>query len=322
MLKALSGPGFARLAACAALVLLLGGVLATSAACESLVSNTSTTTTTIAATSTSAEAASLESLYGTWEGTYTVLSVRDQTGDVGNPTVAVGTALSIKLALGPWSDSNQDFGTVEVPGFGHSRVTGISLSGQNVDMSVVSEKQGLADLHSVFALELVGETLTGEDNADAAVPPGWEATSGTIVVTRVAAYVATTSSTTERTSAGGGGSPGSAEPTTTTTVRESQTFSLGASDDGHTVGLHLGDHVRVDLFPTPADDVTMVQWGRSPAGILELVEVNESKAIGRVMRCWVEYEAVDTGPCTVRAYFWHSDGSSETAWTIYLHAVE
>ena len=170
-----------------ALVLVLSGLLLTVIGCESLTSATVAPTTTIPVTTTTLaaeEPISAADVYGSWDGTYTVLEAWDQNGVVDDPSVPVNAPLAMHLELYPLSAATGDYGIVEVPGFGSSRVTALSVESQEVHLSIVSEAQGREDLRSVFTLTLQGDTLTGRDSGDPAVPPGWVSTSGTISLTR------------------------------------------------------------------------------------------------------------------------------------------
>jgi hypothetical protein len=322
------------------LVVVLVGLALLATVCEELSTGApSTASAEIPITVTTVtQPASTESVYGTWEGTYTVLAVWDRNGAVNNPPVPPGASLAMQLVLHPLSGASGDYGTVDIPGFGSSRVTDILQERASVQLSVVSEASGRADTHSIFTLSLEGDILTGVDSGDPAVPSGWVTTSGTIVLTRTGSWSAAegagagSGATQGGTGSSGGASTGDSFTemslllgpilaATTTTTREPQTFNLSKSDDGHTVGMRVGDSLHIVLNPSTQDDVAHIWW-RWSVSLQFSVSPREIKAMGNIVLCYVDCEAFTTGPNTLTAIFEHSDGTRETTLTVHVHVVE
>lgn len=270
------------------LIVVLVGLGLVAVACEELSTvapGTASAEISMTATTVS-QPASAESIYGTWEGTYTVLAAWDSDGAVNNPPVPLGTPLAMILVLHPLSGASGDYGTVDIPGFGSSRVTAVLQDGASVQLSVVSEETGRADTHSVFTLTFAGDSLAGEDSGDPAVPSGWVTTSGTIVLTRTGSWSETGADDLGAGAAGGGSGAGAdgqapyADVTiyagpiigTTTTIASHAPAGTGdvhlRVEDGGTPGgvqVHVGSYVYVDL---PIHQNGGTGFFRSPAASL------------------------------------------------------
>jgi hypothetical protein len=165
-------------AAVLALVLLVFGLVMAPTVCDSLTPDGG------GATSTTEESVDAALFVGSWDGTYTALTAWDDEGPVTNPPLAMNRPMGMHLELHPWSDDTQDYGEAVVGGFSNARVTALTFAGAQVQLSMVSSAAGSDDYHSVFTLTLAGDTLSGEDSGDPAVPPDWLSTSGAIVLTR------------------------------------------------------------------------------------------------------------------------------------------
>jgi hypothetical protein len=327
MSRATNNSARGRYSAGFALVLVLSGLLLTIGACDSLTAGTSASTATIAVAATETTAAeeliTEASVYGSWNGTYTVLQAWDQNGFVEDPPVPVGTPLSMRLELYPLSAATGDCGTVAVPGFGSSRVTAISVNGQEVQLSIVSEEQGRADLRSVFTLTLEGDTLTGEDSGDPAVPSGWVSTSGTIDLTR------SMSSDTGGDVASGGGSTGHTASDEVTLLLQAQLFSTTTTerapiywgwnedDDGRTREIHVGDFVTLSFVLHPTAGVT-TRVAVSDPQIMELINQFVSSGV-----IYTNFEAIASGDVRCQAIYVRDDGTfGPEAWTFDAVVVE
>lgn len=241
------------------LVLLLLGLLLSIVACEGLTAGSSAPTGTTAQSTTPTEADSAQAFFGSWQGDYTALEVHDQHGPVTDPPVPLNTPLEMHLVLHAWSEASEDCGTVTVAGYPGGRVTELSVEGQVVRLSIINEEEGLEGSRSQMTLTLEDDTLTGQDEPDPEVPEGWCVTSGTVYLTR------TLSTPPDGTEAGGDGhSAESTEASSTgpsleymgvgplpTTEREPRTFQLREDDNGHTVGMYVGDRLYIQLDERP-----------------------------------------------------------------------
>lgn len=109
-------------------------------------------------------------------------------------------------------------------------------------------------------------------------------------------------------------------PTTTapppTTVVAPPVRTLGASDNGHEIRLHVGDRVRIELEPKVTSRVRSVDWLFLPVVVRELDSGTE-KAGERVVKCWLELEAVTSGPVTVRVRYGYEKVSG-TPWVCFF----
>jgi len=132
------------------------------------------------------------------------------------------------------------------------------------------------------------------------------ATTTTIPVTATQATTAASATTTVT------------EPTTTS---EPPALYLDESDYGREVELHVGDRVRIDLHPTVDDRVSSVVWNYEPIIVHERDSGSE-KVSDRVVRCWLELEALATGRVTIRVGYEHSYGTSQTPWVVYMEVTD
>jgi hypothetical protein len=111
-----------------------------------------------------------------------------------------------------------------------------------------------------------------------------------------------------------------AAPTTTappsTTVSVPPTRALGPADNGHEVRLRVGERVRIELQPQVKSGVRTVEWVFIPLVVRELDSGTE-KVGDRVVKCWLELEAVTAGPVTVRARYGY-EKLSGAPWVCYL----
>ncbi len=111
-----------------------------------------------------------------------------------------------------------------------------------------------------------------------------------------------------------------AAPTTTalppTTVSDSPARALGKSDNGHEFRLHVGERVRIELEPQATSGVRTVEWEFVPIVVRQL-DSGVEKVGDRVVKCWLELEAVTAGPVTVRARYGYKVLSG-APWVCYL----
>jgi hypothetical protein len=107
------------------------------------------------------------------------------------------------------------------------------------------------------------------------------------------------------------------EVTETSVVSEVPAIELGNNDSGREVVLNLGDHVRIDLKPYINDQVKSVLWNYVPIVVQE-TDSGATVISDVVVECWLELEAVFTGPVTVRAEYEYPYGTVSTAWVVYL----
>lgn len=109
-------------------------------------------------------------------------------------------------------------------------------------------------------------------------------------------------------------------PTTTalppTTVIAPVIRALGASDNGDEIRVKVGDRVRIELEPRVRNGVRSVEWEFLPIVVREL-DSGIEKTGDRVVRCWLELEALTAGPVTVRARYGYEKLTS-VPWVCYL----
>jgi hypothetical protein len=111
-----------------------------------------------------------------------------------------------------------------------------------------------------------------------------------------------------------------AAPTTTalppTTVGAAPARLLGGSDNGHEIRLNVGERLRIELEPKRSSRVRTVEWEFTPI-VLRQTDSGVEKAGDRVVKCWLELEAVTAGPVTVRVRYGYRVLSG-APWVCYL----
>jgi hypothetical protein len=313
-----------------------GAVLALALACIliGLVGCEGLGTTTESATASTAEVAveSEASLWGVWEGTYTPLEAWDEDGTVADPPVELGVPVSLILDLHPLPGAGGDYGTLTAGGFGAARVTALFFDGQDLELTVVSEMEDRDDYHSVITGTLGGDVITGEDSGDPDVPSGWVSTSGTLHLTRSTSPAPSDTGATPSTEAGSGepsgGSSGDDDGAFhfegVIPVDEQVIFEVGEDDNNHTMGLHVGDRVRIEFSLIPQDEVTEVGYWHEGDDSVQPVAGSQGSTdmIGWVIRTWIEFEAVAPGHDQIGATYIHGDGSVSHPWVIYVAVIE
>jgi hypothetical protein len=273
-------------------------------------------------------------LWGVWKGTYTPIEAWDERGPVADPPVELGVPVSLIVDLHPLSGAGGDYGTLTAGGFGAARVTALFFDGENLELSVVSEMEDRDDYHSVITGTLVGDVITGADSGDPDVPSGWVSTSGTLHVTRSASLAPGGAGATPSSEAESGGPAGAAVDegededsvagAGAVPVDEPTVLEVGADDNNHTMGLHVGDRVRIEFSLIPQDEVTEVSYWHEGDDSVQPVAGSQgsTKMIGWVIRSWVEFEAVAAGHDQIGATYIHGDGSFSHPWVIYVAVME
>jgi len=294
------------------------GLLLSITGCESLTTDTSASTDTSTQATVAAGAGSAEPFFGSWQGTYTTLEVRDQNGVVANPSVPLNTPLEMNLELHAWSEASGDCGTLTVAGYPNGRVLELSAEGQVVRLSVVNEAEGLEDSRSLMTLTLQGDTLTGADEPDPDVPEGWHVTTGSVYLTRTL-LEATTDVTAEESSESAESShevEEEEEETPTPTEPEPTYWEWGNSDDGEQHHVRVGDHIRISLNIPPAFECVRIEWRTQEEGN-ELHNLGE--AIARegafITRAVKNYEVIGTGQARIIGVHFAPDGS-QIEWSV------
>ncbi len=177
------------------LILVLCGLALLASACQELGSDPDTDTAGTT-TVTSVQSPGLDSLYGTWDGTYTPDAAWSEDGPIDDPPFDLGVPLDMHMELHPWSAAAGQYGTITVGGLSPARVTSLTLDGDQVTMIVVTEVAGLNDLLGAFTLTLDGDTLSGTDDREPEVPTGWISSSGAVYLTRTAPWDAAAAAST------------------------------------------------------------------------------------------------------------------------------
>jgi hypothetical protein len=95
---------------------------------------------------------------------------------------------------------------------------------------------------------------------------------------------------------------------------------LGMDDFGTQVLLHVGDRVRVVLEPKVTSGVRAVSWEFMPYVVQE-VDSGADMVGDRVVKCWLELEAVTPGPVTVRAVYQYQV-KTDAKWVVYITVKE
>jgi hypothetical protein len=91
-------------------------------------------------------------------------------------------------------------------------------------------------------------------------------------------------------------------------------------DFGTQVLLHVGDRVRVVLEPKVTSGVRAVSWEFMPYVVQE-VDSGADMVGDRVVKCWLELEAVTPGPVTVRAVYQYQV-KTDAKWVVYITVKE
>ena len=265
-----------------ALALALAVILAFAVACasldaESTDSSAATTATTAVATA-DVETDSLDSLFGTWDGTYTPDTAWDENGVVDDPPFALDEPVAMHMELRPWSASSASYGSLTAGSLYPARVASLTMEGDEATLIIVTEESGLEDLLGLLNLTLDGDTLTGEDERRPEVPSGWISTSGTISLTRTAAWDPT--ATTDTTAAAAAPAPAPADEAADEDADEPHeaemipsepeppVLELAHGDGGGHATISVGDSVTVHLEFAPEDEVAEVRWTSTASAIL------------------------------------------------------
>ncbi len=289
------------------------------------------------------DATDLTPLFGNWQGEYTPEVAWDEDGRVDDPPFELGSPVETRVELHPFDSSTADFGSMSGEGFTPARVTSLTRDGDQVMMVIASEASGLADLIGVFLLTLDGDILSGVDDGEPAVPEGWTASSGTIELTRTAAWDPATS--TETTEAAGGAGPagddadadadddaddggvapgGGAIPLLPREpldpIPMPPALSLDAGDEGRSGTIRVGDTVEVFLEFPEAEGVTVVSWTSTATSLL-------FNSGGNFIRDWDTgiyteatgfFRALAPGRVGVICLSRRADGSLYDMWQYYL----
>jgi len=298
------------------LPLLLMVLLLAVGGCESLATDTSTSSETSTQTTVAEGADSAEPFFGSWQGTYTTLEVRDQSGVVTDPPVPLNTPLEMHLELHAWSEVSGDCGTLTVAGYPNGRVLELTVEGQVARLSIVNEAEGLEDSRSLMTLTLQGDTLTGADEPDPDVPEGWYATTGSVYLTRTLS-VATTVVTAEESSESTESSheEEAEEEVPTPTEPEPTYWEWGNADNGLQHHVRVGDHIKVSLDIPAALECARIEWRTQEEGN-ELHNLGEafSRDGPFVSRAVKNFEVIGTGDARIIAVCFAADGTLNESW--------
>lgn len=113
---------------------------------------------------------------------------------------------------------------------------------------------------------------------------------------------------------------------TTTTERAPQVFTVDRDDDGHTLGMYVGDLLRVELRPTSSNGVDDVLPSLPGNGVLRATGQvrEESNAEGNIYYFFCEWEAAEPGSATLEIWYVYGVGNynNEKVLTLYIHVVE
>ncbi len=326
-----------RLVAIAASAFALLGLFVVATACQGLVYDNDTGST----TTTAVEDQDVTALFGTWDGTYTADGAWDENGAVEDPPFELGTPVTMRVELRPWSAETADYGTIVTGDLYPARVASLELEGDQVTIVAVSEESGLEDLITVFELTLDDKTLTGQDDREPEVPSGWLRSTGDVLLTRTAPWDDT--ATTETTAAespsdeddadSSGADAGAAEDGASDDTEDSPTLqhqepmdlpepvlTLGADDSGGHATVRVGDRVSVEFQFTAADAVTQVDWSSTSPATLWLngwagQQDPTTHIYSRANATFIAAEPGDVGMlCLSR----HEDGTLFEFWQYYL----
>jgi hypothetical protein len=323
-----------------ALALVLSGLVIFTIACQDLDSSppTSTETTTAAAQTDLGDLRT--TVFGSWDGTYTPTAAWDDIGSVKDPPFTLGEPLAMHMELRPWSDASLDYGTVSVAGVPGTRVTMLTINGDQIRLKAVTQQSGLEDLLSVFALTLAGDTLAGEDSGDSGVPQGWVSTSGTIFLTRTVPWdpTATTAPTAGAPAASapvaGDSHEADDEPTTTTAaplVAQQQShaveppdWNFTEADKGHHKTVAVGDTISVQLNFTVADAVTSVTWTSTAPSKVRYTGSGTTVDVPTHHHTLDRgyFDVLGPGAVGLIALARRADGSVFEMWQVYLEVTE
>lgn len=111
----------------------------------------------------------------------------------------------------------------------------------------------------------------------------------------------------------------------TTTTLASQTFRVDEDDNGHSLGMHVGDRLVVTLHPAAHEEVVQANFPVSSVAVLSFVDSQHEQRDSRdyLVEVIVELGALGEGPARVEAWYQYSSSSvREKVWELYVHVVE
>jgi hypothetical protein len=113
-----------------------------------------------------APSGAVDSLLGSWEGTWSIVESWNASGDYDDPNFPVGASVPVVLELREWSVDMLDYGTMSPAGMLTGQVSGVSQSGQSVTVTILYE----GTFSGVITATLQGDTLTGECREEKPAP--------------------------------------------------------------------------------------------------------------------------------------------------------
>jgi len=277
-------------------------------------------------TTASEASADISALYGTWDGTYTPDAAWDEDGSLPDPPFELGTPVEMHMELHPWSAESAAYGTITAGGLYPARVTSLALDGDQVSLIVITEATGLNDLVGTFALTLDGETLSGEDDRDPEVPSGWISSSGTVYLTRTAAWDPTASTDTTASvpappaaPSGGDGGDGGADVPDIEVVPDDVgpiVHALGRADNGGSTIIGVGDTVVVHFDYLPGTEIADIFCQSTSSVLLEPGEIlaSQDPVTDEYYTFQRTFEAMRSGDVDIVVRSQHADGTLYEHW--------